>query len=42
VSGDTFSSIAEKCGKTTQEIVDANPQLDPRGLHPGDVINIPQ
>jgi hypothetical protein len=41
VSGDTFSSIAEKCGKTTQEIVDANPGVDPRSLHPGDVVNIP-
>jgi hypothetical protein len=42
VSGDTFSLIAEKCGKTTQELVDANPEADPRGLRPGDVINIPQ
>ena len=42
VSGDNFSSVAEKCGTTTQAIVDANPQLDPRALHPGDVINVPQ
>jgi LysM repeat protein len=42
VSGDNFSLIAEKCGTTTQALVDANPDKDPRGLHPGDVINIPQ
>lgn len=41
VSGDTPSGIAEKCGVTTQELLDANPGLDPRGLHPGDVINMP-
>ncbi len=41
-SGDNFSSIAEKCGVTTQGIVDANPGVDPRTLHIGDVINIPQ
>jgi hypothetical protein len=42
VSGDTPSGIAEKCGVTTQEILDANPGLDPAGLHVGDVLNIPQ
>jgi LysM repeat protein len=41
VSGDTLSSIAEKCGKTTQELVQANPQLDPRTMHPGDEVAIP-
>lgn len=40
-SGDTFSSIAEKCGTTTQAIRDANPGVDPLTLHPGDVINLP-
>ena len=42
VSGDTFSSIAEKCGTTTQGMRDANPGVDPLSLHPGDVVNIPQ
>jgi hypothetical protein len=41
-SGDTFSSIAEECGTTTQAMRDANPGVDPLTLHPGDVINIPQ
>jgi len=41
-AGDTFSSIAEKCGTTTQAIVEANPQLDARTLHIGDVVNVPQ
>ena len=40
-SGDTFSSIAEKCGTSTQAIRDANPGVDPLTLHPGDVINLP-
>jgi hypothetical protein len=42
VSGDTFSSIAEKCGTSTQAMKDANPGVDPLGLHPGDVVNVPQ
>jgi len=41
VSGDTPSGIATKCGVTTQQILDANPGLDPRAMHPGDIINIP-
>jgi len=40
-SGDTFSSVAEKCGTSTQAIRDANPGVDPLTIHPGDVINIP-
>jgi len=40
-SGDTFSSVAEKCGSSTQAIRDANPGVDPLTIHPGDVINIP-
>lgn len=41
VSGDTPSGIAEKCGITTDELLNANPGLDPTGLHVGDEINIP-
>lgn len=40
--GDTPSGIAERCGITTQELLDANPGLDPRAIHAGDEINIPQ
>ena len=42
VSGDTPSGIAEKCGITTQALLDANPGLDPRAIHAGDELNIPQ
>ena len=42
VAGDSPSSIAEKCGTTTQAILDANPGLDPRALKIGQVINLPQ
>ncbi len=41
-AGDSPSSIAEKCGTTTQAILDANPGLDPRALKIGQVINLPQ
>jgi len=41
VSGDTPSGIAEKCGITTDELLDANPGLDPAAMHVGDVVNIP-
>lgn len=40
-SGDTFSSIATKCGTTTQRMRDANPGVDPVTIHPGDVVNVP-
>lgn len=40
-SGDTFSSIATKCGTTTQGMRDANPGVDPLTIHPGDVVNVP-
>jgi hypothetical protein len=42
VSGDSPSTIADKCGLTTQSVLDANPGLDPRNLRPGDTINLPQ
>ena len=41
VSGDTPSGIAEKCGITTDELLNANPGLDPTAIHVGDQINIP-
>lgn len=41
ISGDTPSGIAEKCGVSTQELLDANPGIDPAGLHIGDLLNIP-
>jgi hypothetical protein len=41
VSGDSPSVIADRCGVTTQAILDANPGLDPRAMFPGQVINIP-
>jgi LysM domain len=40
-SGDTFSSIATKCGATTQGMRDANPGVDPLTIRPGQVINVP-
>ncbi len=42
VSGDSPSAIADKCGVTTQALLDANPGLDPRNLHIGDELTIPQ
>ena len=41
VAGDTFSSIATKCGTTTQGMRDANPGVDPLTIHPGDIVNVP-
>lgn len=41
VAGDSPSTIADKCGVTTQAILDANPGLDPRTMHIGDEVNIP-
>jgi LysM repeat protein len=40
-SGDTFSSIATKCGTTTQAMKDANPGVDPVTIRPGQVVNVP-
>jgi len=40
-AGDTFSSIATKCGTTTQGMRDANPGVDPLTIRPGDVVNVP-
>jgi len=40
-SGDTFSSIATKCGTTTQAMKDANPGVDPTTIKPGQQVNVP-
>ena len=40
--GDSPSSIATKCGITTQGILDANPGLDAHNMHPGDTIKLPK
>lgn len=42
VAGDSFSLIAEKCGVRLQDIIDANPGVDPAALSIGQVINVPQ
>lgn len=42
VAGDSFSLIAEKCGVRLQDIIDANPGVDPAALSIGQVIKIPQ
>ena len=41
-SGDTFSDIAERFGVTLEELVAANPGVDPTGLNAGDVIILPE
>jgi LysM repeat protein len=41
-SGDTFSDIAARFGITTDELIAANPGVDPTGLNAGDVINLPE
>lgn len=40
-SGDTFSQIAADHGITLEQLLAANPGIDPNGLHPGDTITIP-
>jgi hypothetical protein len=42
VSGDSFSLIAEKCGVDLQDLLDANPGVDPAALSIGQVIKLPQ
>ncbi|HEU4758780.1 MAG TPA: LysM domain-containing protein [Dehalococcoidia bacterium] len=41
-SGDYPGRIAEKCGVAVQDLLDANPGIDPSNLHIGDVLKIPQ
>jgi len=40
-SGDTFSSLAKKFGVKVKAIEDANPNVDPKKLHVGQVVQIP-
>lgn len=40
-SGDTFAKIAAKAGVSLQTILDLNPDVDPRRLRIGQVINLP-
>ena len=40
-AGDIPVTIAQKFGITVEELLAANPGLDPRNMHVGDVINIP-
>jgi LysM repeat protein len=41
-SGDTFSAVAERLGVPLDELLAANPGIDPGGLQDGDVINLPE
>lgn len=41
-SGDTFSDIAARFGVSLEDLVAANPGVDPTGLNAGDVINLPE
>ena len=40
-AGDIPVTIAQKFGITVEALLAANPGLDPRNMHVGDVINIP-
>lgn len=42
VPGDYPSLIAEKCGVDLQDLLDANPGIEPTKLQVGEVLNIPQ
>lgn len=41
-AGDTFSGIADQFGITLEELIAANPDVDPTSLVAGDVINLPE
>ena len=41
-SGDTFSSIATQFDTTVEQLIAANPGVDPRGLVAGDTIRLPE
>jgi LysM repeat protein len=41
-SGDTFSSIAAQFDTTVEQLIAANPGVDPRGLVSGDTIRLPE
>jgi LysM repeat protein len=40
-SGDTLSGIADRFGVTLEELLEANPGIDPRALVAGDTIQLP-
>lgn len=42
VSGDTTFGIADKCGVPADDIIAANPDIDPRSLSVGQVLIIPE
>lgn len=41
-SGDTFADIAVRFGVALEDLVAANPGVNPQGLRSGDVINLPE
>ncbi len=41
-AGDTFSGIADQFGITLEELIAANPDVDPTSLVAGDVITLPE
>lgn len=42
VSGDTTFGIADKCGVSADDIIAANPDIDPRSLSVGQVLVMPE
>jgi hypothetical protein len=42
VAGDFPGAIAEKCGVTVEDLLEANPGLEPTNIHIGDELIIPQ
>lgn len=41
-SGESFWTIARKYGVSVNELMDANPQVTPQGLQPGQVLSVPE
>ena len=41
VSGDTTFGIADKCGVSVDDLINANPDADPRSLSVGQVLQMP-
>jgi LysM repeat protein len=41
-SGDTLSAVADRFSVTLEDLLAANPDIDPTGLVAGDVINLPE
>jgi soluble lytic murein transglycosylase-like protein len=40
--GDTISGIAKQIGVSTQEMLNANPGVEPTRIHPGDLLKVPE